>query len=206
MADNMKSGILIACHECDLLHRLPPLPEGHLAKCSRCGKVVYRSKRDSLERSLALSISAVIFFVVANSFPFLSLKMEGQIQETFLLTGILELHLQGRVVMALLVFTTSMLIPALQLLGILYILLPLRWGRVPARVSRVFRIYQAARPWSMIEVFMLAILVSAAKLADMATVVPGIAAYAFIILIFLLAAVTWSLDPHLIWDKLEQRR
>jgi paraquat-inducible protein A len=199
----MKTSAFIACHECDLLHRLPALPEGGLAKCTRCQAVIYQHKRNSLNRTLALTVSAVVFLVLANTFPFLALKMEGQLQETILLTGVLELSQQGRTEIAMLVFITSMLLPALQILFMLYILMPLKYDCLPPQLARVFRVYQTIRPWSMMEVFMLGILVSAAKLADMATVVPGIAVYSFMILIFLLAAITWSLDPHLIWEKLD---
>jgi paraquat-inducible protein A len=199
----MKPAALIACHECDLLHHLQPLPEGRLAKCTRCGAVLYHIKRNSLDRTLALTISGLIFFVLAHIYPFLALKMEGQHQETILLTGVQELFHQEMAAIATLVFITSMLLPAIQLLGMLYILLPLKYNRTPPQLSRVFRIYRMISPWSMMEVFMLGILVSAAKLADMATVVPGIALYSFMILIFVLAAATWSLDPHLIWDKME---
>jgi paraquat-inducible protein A len=199
----MKPGALIACHECDLLHRRQPLPEGRLAKCTRCGTVLYQTKSNSLNRTLALTISALVFLTLANTFPFLGLKMEGQHQETILLTGILELNQQGMLEMAILVFTTTMLLPAMQLLGMLYILLPLKYNIIPFQLPRVYRFYQMIKPWSMMEVFMLGILVSAAKLSDLATVVPGVAVYSFMILIFLLAAITWSLDPHLIWEKLE---
>ncbi len=63
---------MIACHECDLLHRVRPIQDGAAAKCVRCGAVLYRQKRDSLDRTLALTVAGLILFAVANTFPFLA--------------------------------------------------------------------------------------------------------------------------------------
>jgi paraquat-inducible protein A len=82
-------------------------------------------------------------------------------------------------------------------------MLPLKLNRRPLMMVPVFRLLQNLSPWSMMEVFMLGILVSAVKLAGMATMIPGISLYAFLALIFVLAASTASLDPHLIWDQVE---
>jgi len=71
---------LIACHECDLIHRVKPLPEKGIANCTRCGSVLYRHKPNSIDRTLALSMAGLVLFVLANSFPFLALKMESQVQ------------------------------------------------------------------------------------------------------------------------------
>ena len=79
---------LIACHECDLIHRIKPLPKKGVANCIRCGSVLYRDKPNSLERTLALSLAGLVLFVLANWFPFLALKMEAQVHQTNLITGI----------------------------------------------------------------------------------------------------------------------
>jgi paraquat-inducible protein A len=198
---------LIACHECDLLYELPPLPEGSMAKCSRCGAVLQRHKRDSLDRTLSWTIAGLILFALANAYPFLALKSEGLVHETTLITGVQQLYKQGMRSVAALVFLTSILFPFLQLAGILYLLLPLKFNRLPWwKPALVFRFIRSLQPWAMMEVFMVGILVSVVKLAKMASVVPGLALYSFTILIFVLAAVTASLDPHLVWDRLEIER
>jgi paraquat-inducible protein A len=89
---------------------------------------------------------------------------------------------------------------------IFYILLPLKFGRLPKRLPRVLRFLQAIQPWGMMEVFMVGILVSVVKLAKMAKVIPGISLYSFLALIFVLAAMTVSLDSHVIWQKWESQR
>jgi paraquat-inducible protein A len=195
---------MIACHECDLLYHLPALPEGSVAKCSRCGAVLQRHKRDSLNRTLAWTIAGLILFVVANTFPFLALKSGGLIRETTLITGVVELYKQNMRSVAVLVFLTSILFPVIQLAGMLYLLLPLKVKRLPWwKPALVFRFIRSLQPWAMMEVFMIGILVSMVKLAKMAKVIPGIAIYSFALLIFVLAAAVASLDPHLVWDRLE---
>ena len=199
----MKTPSTIACHECDLLYELPTLPEGSVAKCSRCGAVLHRHKRDSLDRTLSWTIAGLILFALANAYPFLALKSEGLVHETNLITGVQQLYKQDMRSVAVLVFLTSILFPFLQLAGTLYVLLPLKFNRLPWKVAPVFRFIRSLQPWAMMEVFMIGILVSVVKLAKMAKVVPGLALYSFIILIFVLAAVAASLDPHLVWERLE---
>ena len=194
---------LIACHECDLIHRIQPLAEKGVAKCSRCGASLYRSKRNSLDRTLALTIAGLALFVLANSFPLLSMKIQAQVQHCTLFTGIQELYAAGKWEVSLLVLLTTIVVPLVQLLGLLYIMLPLKLNRRSLMMVPVFRFLQSLSPWSMMEVFMLGILVSAVKLAGMAKMIPGISLYAFLTLIFILAASTASLDPHLIWDQVE---
>ena len=197
---------LIACHECDLIQRVPVLPEKGAANCIRCGAVLYRHKRNSLERTLSLSLAGLILFMLANWFPFLALKMGSQFHQTNLITGIRVLYSQGMQPLAVLVFCTTILSPLIQLLGLLYVLMPLRYGRVPPKFALIFRLVHTIQPWSMMEVFMVGILVSVVKLAKMAQIVPGIAIFSFFALIVVLAAATVSLNSHEIWEKWEKLR
>jgi paraquat-inducible protein A len=194
---------LIACHDCDLIHWFGAVPDGSAAKCSRCGGMLYQNKRDSLERTLALTVTGLILFMVANAFPFIGLKLQGQIHETILITGIKELYHQGMWGLATVVLLTIIVMPAAQMLGLLYVLLPIKLNRIPWKLREVFRIVQSLRPWAMMEVFMLGILVSIVKLAKMATIVPGVAALAFMALIFVLAASLAVLDPHAVWERIK---
>ena len=197
---------LIACHECDLIHRVKPLPKKGVANCIRCGSVLYRDKPNSLERTLALSLAGLVLFVLANWFPFLALKMEAQIHQTNLITGIKVLYTQGMQGLAVVVLLTTILAPLAQLVGMLYLLLPLRHDRVPPKFAPIFRFVRGLETWSMMEVFMLGILVSVVKLAKMAQIVPGIAIFSFFGLIVVLTAATVSLDPHEIWHRWEKLR
>ena len=197
---------IIACHECDLIHRIQPLPQGGTARCSRCGAGLYRHKKNSLDRTLALTMAGLALFVVANSFPLLLMKIGAQLQKATLFTGIRELWTGGMWEVALVVMLTTILVPLAQLIGLFYVLLPIKLGRMPLKLAPVFRMVQSLSPWSMMEVFMLGILVSVVKLAGMATIIPGISLFAFLALIFILAASAASLDPHLVWEMLERKQ
>ena len=196
----------IACHDCDLIHRISPLPAKGAAICIRCGAVLYKHKPNSQERTLAFAFAALVLFILANSFPFLGLKIGAQVRETTLITGIHELYIQGMQVIAILVLLTTVLVPFTQMMCLFYILLPLKFGRLPKRLPWVFRFLQSIQPWGMMEVFMVGILVSVVKLAKMAKIIPGISLYSFLALIFVLTAMTVSLDAHLIWQKWEAHR
>ena len=193
---------LIACHECDLLHKIQPLPDGGAARCVRCDALLYYQKKDSLDRTLALTIAGLVLFIVANTFPFLAMKSGSIVRETTLITGVKGLYAQGMQSLALLVFLTSILVPFIHIVGMLYVLVPLKFNRVPRNLALVYRFIRGLQPWGMMEVFMLGILVSYVKLGKMAKIVPGLAIYSFVVLIFVLAGAAASLDPRIVWDRL----
>jgi len=193
---------LIACHECDLIHRVQPLPDGGAARCVRCDALLYYQKKDSLDRTLSLTIAGLVLFIVANTFPFLAMKSKGLVRETTLITGVKGLYLQGMEALALLVFLTIILVPLVHIAGMLYVLVPLKVNRVPRNLALVFRFIRSLQPWAMMEVFMIGILVSMVKLGKMATIVPGLALFSFVVMIFVLAGSAASLDPRIVWDRL----
>jgi paraquat-inducible protein A len=151
-------------------------------------------------------MAGLIAFVLANAFPILVFKLQGQVKEATLMTGVRDLYAQGWGEVGLVVFITSILVPLIYLLGMLYILLPLKFNRVPRHLAEVFRFVRILQPWGMVEVFMLGILVSIVKLIKMATIVPGISLYCFAVLIFILAGSMASLDPRIIWGRLDRGR
>lgn len=202
MTSRAKPAELIACHECDLLQRLAEVPVGGSARCRRCGCLIFRNRRNGLDRTLALALAALILFVVANAFPFLAFRMQGQVVETTLVTGVRDLYQQGFPSLAALVLVTSVLAPLLQILSLMYVLLPIRLHAPAPGAIAVFRVTRRLQPWSMMEVFMLGVLVSLVKLADMAEIVPGIALWSFALLIVTLAAAASSLEPRLVWRAL----
>ncbi len=196
---------LILCHDCDLPIWLGVVPPGGSARCPRCRGMLVRRVRDSVDRTLAFALAGLLLFVVANAFPFLAMKMRGLVTETTLATGVRALYEQGRPLVASLVLLTTILAPLLHLSAILYVLLPLKLGiRMPWSVD-CFRWLQRIQSWSMMEVFMLGVLVSLVKLAAMAEIVPGIALWAFVALIPVVAAATSSLDAQLVWDRIGRR-
>jgi paraquat-inducible protein A len=194
---------LIACHECDLLHQRRSLPPDGTARCVRCGAVLYKRKRNSLNRVLSLTIAGLVLFVIANVYPFLTFRLEAQLQKTNLITGVVELYQQDMWIVAGVVLLTTIVMPLLELSGMLFVLVPLKLNRRPWKLALLFRSVRSFRPWGMMEVFMIGILVAAVKLVKMASIIPGTALYAFMVLIFILAASAAALDPHIIWKTLD---
>lgn len=197
--------MLIACHECDLLNAVTAVPAGATAHCARCGSELYSRKKNSIPRTLALTIAGLVLFLQANAYPILIIRSEGVLLKTTLFQSVQALYAQDMWGIAILVFFTCILIPFIQLVGLVYILLPLRMDLQVWKAPTVFRYLRKIQPWGMMEVFMLGILVSIVKLAKMAVVIPGFSLYAFAALAFVLTAAVASLDPYLIWEKIGDR-
>ncbi|MGH6899376.1 MAG: paraquat-inducible protein A [Geminicoccaceae bacterium] len=203
MNDNASGPVpLIACHECGTVQRMRALPEGGAARCARCGAVLYRQRRDSVEHTLLLALAALILFVIANTFPFMTFELEGRAQTSTLLSGVGSLYRQGMWPLAALVLLTATVVPLAWLLSVTYVSLPLRLGRVPWGVARVFRITELLRPWAMMEVYLLGVLVAYVKLSDLARLELDTALFAFGGLIVVMIAAEAALEPHEIWRRL----
>jgi paraquat-inducible protein A len=202
----MNPNTLIACHDCELIQRIPDTPEKGTVRCVRCGALLYKRRADCVDTTLALTLAGIVLFVLINTFPFISFRMSGQMEETTLITGIQVFFAQGWWALGLLVLFSTVIAPAIQLLGLLYILLPLRFGLIVPGLPRVLRTLRALGPWSMIEIFMLGILVSVVKLSKDGELTYGISLYAFMAFTFIIAAILNSFDPHQIWKKWDTAR
>lgn len=196
----------MACHECDFLQTIPPLPEGAGALCARCGSLLVRHRPGNLQRPLALLTAGAILFVLFNAFPFLTFKKGGIVHETYVATGIRDLAGQGMPHLAALVAFTLLISPSLYLLASFYVLVPLGLNRRAPGMFRVFRYLRLLQPWFMVEIFMLGVLVSIVKLAKMAQIVPGVAVFSLAAFIFVMASAAAAIDPHAVWERWEDSR
>jgi paraquat-inducible protein A len=197
---------MIACEFCDLLHRPRQLRRGEKAKCSRCGGVLARSSRNPIEGTLALAISALVLLVLANVFPFLELNLEGQVSENTIATGVVGLWAGGAQALAVLILFTTILAPALRIVGLLYVVLPLSLGRVPPRVAGAVRFQEGLVSWAMLDVYMLALLVTLVKLAQMAGLKLEMGAWCFVALFIMLTLVSAFYDREALWERVEALR
>lgn len=186
---------LLACPDCDALHRRRTLRLGEKARCIRCGAVLYRHSHLEPGQVLPLVVGALVTYVIANVFPIVDLEIQGQSNSATLFGSILALWGEGRQLVSILVFATTLLFPLVDLLAMLTLLLTFRRGR-PAML---WRFAEALRPWGMIEVFMLGMLVALVKLSHLAHVLPGVALWAFAALTLLMAAIL-TFDPRSLWD------
>ena len=193
----------LACHDCDLLHRLTDIPEGAVACCNRCGAPLAIRHHHALEKALALSIAALVLFLVANLFPFLTFDFSGNAVRTTLVSGVQRLWEQDFPLVALLVLATAVLVPALQLGVLLYTLLPVQFGHLPPVTVWAFRATDALTPWGMADVFILGVIVSVVKLADMARIIPGPALWALAGAVLLMTAAAAVVDDQDLWGLVE---
>jgi paraquat-inducible protein A len=193
----------VGCHECDAVVEEPFVRDGGSAICGRCGGTLFRRQRQTVEITLALSISGAILFIVANAYSFLSFEFQGQVAQTTLRSGVSALWAQGQYAVAGLVALTTILAPAVQLSLLLFVLTPI-YFKWPSRGGiQAFRWLERVRAWSMMEVFLIGILVAFVKLSEIAEIVPGLALWAFALLIPVLAGALAFLDSEMVWRELE---
>ncbi|MDM8535703.1 paraquat-inducible protein A [Desulfobacterales bacterium HSG17] len=194
---------VIACHECDLLSVYRPIIGGGRANCPRCGALLYHSVPNSAGKILALNLAALMIFIMANAFPFISLEMSGRTEESVLISGALALARSGMPQLGILVFLTSFLFPLAVIVGHLYVFgfYHLFGVQAPQRAI-VYRMVKMISPWSMTAIFLLGVLVAIVKLLDLATVIPGISFAFFVLLMLVMAESHASLDPLIIWPPM----
>lgn len=193
----------LACPECDLLIHLPPMAPGAKAQCPRCYSIVAVAHRHGLRRALAFALAALALLIVANLFPFLSFRASGLEQVMTLPQSAGVLYEQGNAVLAAFVFIFVTLAPALLTLCLVILLVPLVSGRQVNGLPRLGRAISLIATWSMVEVFLVGVLVSFIKIAAMATVVFGMSFWAFVGFAICLTAAHASLDRHQLWSAIE---
>jgi paraquat-inducible protein A len=164
--------------------------------------VLYHQRANSLEQALALVLTSLILFAIANVYPIVGLDVQGSVTATNLGRAVTVLWNQGVQPVSALVFVTTILVPAIELSAMLYVLLPLKLGFVPRHGHTMLRIIASTRPWGMIEVLILGIMVALVKLAHMAHVIPGIALWAYAGLVVSSAALGALFDTRDAWMRL----
>ena len=195
---------LMACHECDALQNIEHIPKGNVALCVCCGQRLFKNSHSPIEKPLALIIACVILFLVANIFPVMRLSIAGIEQHVTITESARIFYELGKPELALVVWLTSVILPAFCVFSLLYILLSIHFKK-PWRFSR-FLLAWVSRllPWGMMDVFLLAILVALVKLVSLAEVVLGLGFSAFVALVLCYAAAISSIEMHILWDKLDK--
>lgn len=194
---------IVACPDCDLLQRLPELPPGGKARCPRCGQTLATQPTDPLDRALALTITAAIVFIVANTTPLMELSAVGRHASTTIVGGAYQMWLQGQEVTAVIVAFCAVIAPASYIVFMLAVLLAVRRPPAPQWVGEMLRWQDSMQAWSMNEVMMLGILVALIKIAELARVDPGVGMYAVGALVMLFPAIMVTFDPREVWKRIE---
>lgn len=197
---------LMGCHGCGLLVRQRHAGKGQVLRCPRCASTVHDRKPESLQRTTALVFTAAVLYVPANLFPIMTVISFGRGQPNTILSGIVHLAHSGLLSLALLVFFASVLVPVLKLVGLSFLLWSVhrKWKWRPRDRTFLYRIIEAVGRWSMIDIFMISILVALVKLGNVATIETGLGATCFAGVVVITMFASMSFDPRLIWDAAEE--
>jgi paraquat-inducible protein A len=200
----MASESIVSCDTCGLVQTVPPLASGAAAECIRCGSfVAARGSAGSLEVTAALSLAALVLYVPANIYPILKMYLHGTYSESTVWDGIVKLMEHNEWAVAVVVFLASMVVPLIKLAGLFSLVVTARmgWGRRLRSRTQLYKFIDAIGPWAMLDVFLLAILVSLVQLAGWAKVLPGPGLIAFTAMVVLTMLASAAFDPKLIWER-----
>lgn len=189
----------IGCDTCGLVSRAAPS-----TPCPRCGYRLRHRKPQSLQRSCAFALAALILYIPANTYPVLTVIKLGAGHPSTILGGVRELVEYGMWPLAALVFFASVAVPVLKLIGLAILLLTTYLGSTTCLRDRtiLYRVIDAIGRWSMIDIFMASILVGLVQFGKIATVYPGPGAIAFAAVVILTMLASHNFDPRLMWDAL----
>jgi paraquat-inducible protein A len=186
---------LARCQSCG---KVTPIEAGH---CPRCHAPLHLRKANSLQRTVALTLGAVMLYLPANLLPVLRVQssLKGG-QENTILNGVVQFWQNGDYLVALIIFLASVMIPILKVLAIVVLCLSAYSGRWPRAMTRLYRVTDYIGRWSMVDVFVVAILVGVVQLGGVMTINAGEGAVAFAGVVLLTMLAAHSFDPRLIWD------
>ena len=191
------------CHFCDTLHDSFPVDEGVAANCARCGASLYQNRPASLARASAFSLAALLLMAMVHIFPFLTMDAAGM-RKTLTLVGAAEAMIQKDFpVLGWFILLFTVAAPLMMAGGMIYVCLPLMFGRIAPGALGVTKWMYRSEPWNMVEVFLLGVLVSLLKLAKVADVHFGVGFWAFGGVMLCMAAAVAGIDRDELWDRLE---
>ena len=197
---------LVSCHSCHLLCKAASLLKSAHAVCPRCGATLHSRKPNSIARTWALVFAAFIFYIPANVLPITRVISFGKAQSDTIMSGVIYFVKSGSWPIALVIFVASVFVPLLKLILLTYLLISVhvksQWR--PKDRTRLYRITEAVGRWSMVDIYVVTLLVALVKLGSLATIEagPGAIFFACVVVITIFAAM--GFDPRLIWDTQEQ--
>ncbi|HXK26139.1 MAG TPA: paraquat-inducible protein A [Myxococcota bacterium] len=195
-----------SCHECGMLCRLPHAA-AHGVRCARCGAPLHTRKPQSLERTTALLLAAAICYLPANLLPIMTVTSLGKAESDTILSGVIYFVSSGDWPLAIVIFTASIFVPVAKILILGFLLVSVhrgsRWR--PVERTRLYRLTEAVGRWSMVDIYVVTILVALVRLGNLATIEAGLGAVFFGAVVVLTMLAAESFDPRLIWDRSEAR-
>lgn len=191
----------IVCMHCNLAMKEPTITGGSKAHCIQCDAVLYRSEPHGLQISLAFAVTSAALFYIAMAFPIVTVSADGLHSSSTLIGAIYRLIQDDITTIAILVLATTVVMPALQIVALIYLLLPLNFDKLPFGFAFGFRVIHMVKPWAMIEVFMLGLIVTITKLNAFASVKPDIALAAFVLLMLSLTVASANFGTREYWER-----
>jgi paraquat-inducible protein A len=197
---------LVSCHDCHLLSRWQPLPSGQAACCPRCGAALHLRKPNSIMRTWALLIAAFIVYIPANVLPMTVTTSLGHTQSDTIMSGVIYFLLHGSPEIGVVIFLASIFIPLLKLIVMTFLLISVqrKSGWRPRDRTQLYQITHAIGRWSMVDIYVVTILVALVKLGVFVNIDAGPAAVYFASVVVISMFAAESFDPRLIWDVLEE--
>jgi paraquat-inducible protein A len=197
---------LSVCMQCDVAVEVVPPRKGEVSLCPVCRGPMARHHRHPFLLSLQFTLAALVPFAIVLAYPFLTLSVAGLRETSTVAETATTLWREGFPLLGALVLLMTLALPLLRLLSLVYVLLPLTWGARAPSAWLVFRMVETVAPWSMLDVFLIGVLVAVVKLVDLAAVSPGIGLYAFVALMLLAVAASTTLDREFVWEHIRRDR
>jgi paraquat-inducible protein A len=195
---------LLVCHACGLLSRAGP--HAHNAHCPRCGEGLHWRKPDSISRTWALLIAAIVCYIPANVLPMMNTGSLFGSQSDTIMSGVVYFWTSGAWYLALIIFFASIMVPMLKMIALVLLLVTVqfksRWQQ--QQRARLYRLVELVGRWSMLDVYVVAVIVALVQLQALATISAGPGAIAFGAVVVLTMFAAMSFDPRLIWDPLDE--
>jgi len=198
---------LVSCHDCHLLSRWPEGTDSQIVHCPRCGSELHQRKPNSLARTWALLLAAMIFYIPANILPMTITSALGSVQADTIMSGVIYFLHSGSWEIGLIIFIASIFVPFMKFLILIYLLISVQFKSVrqPENLTRLYRLTEAIGRWSMLDVYVVSILIALVQLGVLAEISAGPAVLYFALVVVTTMLAAESFDPRLIWDVVEEK-
>ncbi len=191
---------LIICHKCHTLHEKVPLEEGKKALCTQCNIVLYQNDKYMIDKTLALVITAFISLIVAFQFTIVTININGLEQSLNLSSLFVVIVEHKQYIVGIMLLFLIVIFPFVILISMFFLLLYMKLGKAEYLVRRLLILLAHIRPWSMVDIFFISLLVAMVKLFDVAQIELGVSFAAFIFTLFLDAIITKNISFYELWE------
>ncbi|TDR79900.1 paraquat-inducible protein A [Paludibacterium purpuratum] len=204
--ENRLAGATLHLLSCPVCGQTVRYTSAEALACPCCGTHLFARKHASLSRAWAWLIAAVLCYIPANVLPIMETRTLFGRQDDTILSGVVYLWGAGSWPLAVVVFVASILVPLLKILSLSFLLLSVHfhWRWAPLQRTRLYRLLETIGPWSMLDIYVVALLVALVQLRGLATIQAGPGALAFAAVVVLTMLAAHAFDPRLIWDSVKE--